>query len=89
MNRRVALLVIASAVSGLLFAAVVTSQQVDLGGWPSWTYVQQDDAPIIAQPPPIIAELPPIGEDPDPVTIPAWLETLFRIVLYTIGLVAI
>ncbi len=89
MNRRVALSVLAGAFSCVLFAAVSTSAQVDLGGWPSWTYLQQDELPLVEEPPPIIGSLPITGEEPTPVIIPDWLETLLELVLYAIGIVAI
>jgi hypothetical protein len=92
MSRRIAWIVIAAALTSLLFATVATSGGVNLWGEPQWDMsprspqpIQIDEsAPDIVQPPAPFAP----GE-PRSLDLPAWLDATLRVLFTIFGTVTI
>lgn len=91
MSRRAASIVIAAALTGLLFASVTTSDGVDLWGAPRW-----DPAPIEIDPIDIDPTREEVGTSepseqttPSPVELPDWITAILRVLLVTAAIVAL
>ncbi len=88
MSRRIAWIVIATALTSLLFATVTTSGGVNLWGEPQWDVSPRNPQPIqVDESAPDIVE-PPVpfapGE-PRSLDLPEWLDAMLRVLFTIVG----
>lgn len=88
MSRRVVWVVVAAALTGLLFATVSTSGGVQMWGEPTWEPTPLERDPIeveveTEEPPPIADE-----SDNEPIKLPAWVGEVMQVLLITAAFAA-
>ncbi len=86
MNRRSAWIVVAAALTSLLFATVSTSGGVSLWREPQWDPTPGERAPLDIDSPFEPGELltPPEDARNDPIELPEWLSAVLRVVIVVI-----
>lgn len=90
MSRRVALTVVATALTSVLFAAVATSGGVHLWVEPQFDAPPPDLAPADVDPPPVETEFAPSdGVDQTPTELPGWIDAILRGVAALLVVIAI
>ena len=91
MDRRLAWILVATALTGLLFASVATSGSVNLWRGPQFDVTPAENAPIpVESPDELVLEPLPLDDDEGPsLELPAWLDAIFQVLLTMIGIVAL
>ena len=91
MSRRAVSVVIAAALTSLLFASVTTSGGVNLWGEPQWDRAPADIEPIEIDSTreQVEAPEPPDQSTPSPIELPGWLTAILRVLLVAAGIVVL